>query len=436
MHGQPERGASPLSIASIVASMTTAAVGSGLMFAYSPYMLSLSADAAWAPGAAVTAVAFGGLVGCVVTGPLIQRVGHARLFACSMAIVIIAAALIASNLSVTLWILARGLYGAAANCNFIIAQSWLNHAASNTWRGRAMSFFYMAYVLGLGCGAWLFGQIPTSGNLTPLLTIFFTALAILPIGLTRLPNPPAPARVNVDIGMAWRISPVGLIGVLASGGLSMVVQGFVPIYATTNGVSQAEVGLLMFVMQTGLLFVQYPLGILSDRMDRRRVLLITCAIILSAGTAALFASFAQMLLFMLIFLVFGGAIETIYSIANAHSNDRADPGDYVPLSSTLLVAWSAAATVVPLAVTALMPVFGQKTFIGAALMVAAAYALFTLWRLNERDPVPSDAREGFELRSAQLPNAALLTDPVALSAEAESQLQDGGASPEPGRSLS
>ncbi len=417
MHGQTDRTASPLSIASIVLSMTTAAIGSGLMFAYSPYMLTLSADAGWAPGAAVTAVAFGGLVGCVVTGPLIQRVGHARLFGCSMAIVIIAAAMIASNLSVYLWIFARGLYGAAANCNFIIAQSWLNHAASNTWRGRAMSFFYMAYVLGLGCGAWLFGQISTEGNLTPLLTVFFTALAILPIGLTRLPNPPAPARVNVDVRMAWRVSPVGLVGVLASGGLSMVVQGFVPIYATTNGVEQAQVGLLMFVMQTGLLFVQYPLGILSDRMDRRRVLLITCIIIVSAGTLAMFASFQHMMLFMIIFMIFAGAVETIYSVANAHSNDRADPGDYVPLSSTLLVAWSAAATVVPLAVTALTPSLGQKTFIGAAVLVAAAYGVFTLWRLNERNPVPTAERENFELRSAQVPNAAVLTDPDALSSE-------------------
>lgn len=413
MHDKPASGPSPLSIASIVLSMTTAAVGSGLMFAYSPFMLARSEAASWAPGAAVTAVAFGGLVGCVVTGPLIRRVGHARLFACSMAFVIIAAVIIASGLSVGWWILARGLYGAAANCNFIIAQSWLNHAASNAWRGRAMSFFYMAYVLGLGCGAWLFGQISTIGNLTPLLTVLFTALAILPIGLTRLPNPPAPARVNVDLRMAWRISPVGLIGVLASGGLSMVVQGFVPIYAAVNNVSQTQVALLMFVMQTGLLFVQYPLGILSDLIDRRRVLLITCVLIVCAAIAALFASFTQMLVLMIVFLVFGGAIETIYSIANAHSNDRADPEDYVPLSSTLLVAWSAAATVVPLAVTALTPALGQKTFILAAMLVAAAYGAFVLWRLNERDPVPSTERENFELRSAQVPNAATMTDPDA-----------------------
>ncbi len=411
MTGHDIQTASPFSIASIVVSMTTAAIGSGVMFAYVPFMLTHSDAPSWAAGGAVTAVAFGGLVGCVVGGPLIQRVGHARLFACSMAMVIIAAVMIAADLPPIWWIFARGVYGAAANVNFIIAQSWLNHAASNEWRGRAMSFFYMAYVLGLGCGAWIFGQIPTDGNLAPLAVVFFTALAILPIGLTRLPNPPAPARVNVDIRMAWRISPVGLIGVLASGGLSMVVQGFVPIYAATNQVQQTDVALLMFVMQTGLLFVQYPLGILSDRMDRRYVLLIACAIILAAGCAALFSSFSHLYLLMFVFMVFGGSVETVYSIANAHANDRADPGDFVPLSSTLLVAWSTAATIVPLGVTMLTPILGGRTFIVAAMAVAVAYAIFVLRRLKERGPAPEAERESFEMRSAQLPNASALTEP-------------------------
>jgi MFS family permease len=404
--------ASPFSIASIVLSMTIAAIGSGIMATYVPYVLTQEGDI-WAARAAVPTLAFGGLIGCVVGGPLIRRVGHARLFACSMAVVIIAAVIIAADLPALWWILARGLYGAASNVNFIIAQSWLNHAASNEWRGRAMSFFYMAFVLGLGAGAWLFGQIPAEGNLAPLVVVFVTALSILPIGLTRLPNPPPPASVSVNIPMAWRISPVGLVGVLASGGLSMVIQGFTPIYATTNGVSQGEIALLMLVMQTGLLFVQYPLGMLSDWIDRRVVLLITCCLVVAAGFAALFVSFQTIVILMIVFLVFGGAVETVYSVANAHANDRADPGDFVPLSSTLLVAWSTAATVVPLGVTLLAPVIGQHTFIYAVMLVATAYGIYVLQRLKERKPVPTDERETMGIRSAQLPNASVITGPDA-----------------------
>lgn len=411
MTSEEARANSPLSVASIVVSMTAVALGNGVMSAYVPFVFSRSGSPSWAAGGAVTAVAFGGLLGCVVAGPLIRRVGHARLFASSMALVILGALLIALGVNPILWIIGRLLYGAAGNTNFIIAQSWLNHAASNAWRGRAMSFFYMAYVIGLGTGAWAFGQMPAEGNLAPLVTIFFTALAILPISLTRLPTPPAPANVSVDIRMAWRNSPVGFIGVLASGGLSMMVQGFTPIYAAGNQMSQGDIALLMFVMQLGMLFIQYPLGALSDRMDRRLVLVFTCGLIAVMAVVALFASFTHLLLLMIVFAIWAGAVETVYSIANAHANDRTEPEDFVPLASTMLVAWSASATVVPLFVTLVTPGLGPKTFIYAAMAVAVAYGAFVVVRLLGRKPVPGARRDGFEMLSAQVPNATVITEP-------------------------
>lgn len=404
------------SIMAIIASMAGVAIGNGLMLAYVPFVLSRSVSADWAPGAAVTAIAFGGLLGCVLAGPLIRRVGHARAFSCSLALVILSAVLISLGAHPVLWVFARGLYGVAANINFIIAQSWLNHASENSWRGKAMSFFYMTYVLCLGLGAWLFGLIPADGNLAAIATIFFTTIALLPIGLTRLATPPAPARVSVDIAMAWRNSPVAFIGVLAAGGLSMVVQGFTPIYAAMNDVAQKDIAALMFGMQFGLFFVQYPLGLLSDRIDRRIVLIITCLLIAGVAVLALGVSFSNLLVLILVFAIWAGAVESVYSISNAHANDRADPADFVPLASTLLVAWSVAATVVPLGVTLLTPVLGPKTFIYAVMIVAIAYTGFVLLRLKTRETVPVADREHFEMKCAQLPNAGAL---VELADEAE-----------------
>ena len=410
MSGRAAPAPSLFSITAIVVSMTFVAIGNGVMLAYVPYALTHSGAPHWTAGAAVTAIAFGGLIGCVIGGPVIRRVGHARAFSCSLALVIAGACLVALGTHPLVWVLARGIYGVAGNANFIISQSWLNHASDNRWRGKAMSFFYMAYILGLGFGAWIFGQMPAEGNLAPLVTILATAVALLPIGLTRLPNPPAPARVNVDLPMAWRNSPVALVGVLAAGGLSMVVQGFTPIYAATSGVGQADIALLMFVMQFGLLFVQYPLGMLSDRIDRRVVLIVTCLLIAGAAIAALFVTFQTFLMLMLVYALWAGAVESVYSIANAHANDRTDPEDFVPLASTLLVAWSASATLVPLAVTALTPVFGPHTFIHAVIAVAVAYTGFVVHRLRRREQVPPEARETFELRSAQVPNAGALVE--------------------------
>lgn len=410
MKVQKAPAASLLSIMAIVVSMSGVAIGNGLMLAYVPFVLTRSGAPEWAAGAAVTAIAFGGLLGCVLAGPLIRRVGHARAFSCSLALVILSAVLVSLGVHPIVWVVARALYGTAGNLNFIIAQSWLNHASENSWRGKAMSFFYMAYVICLGLGAWLFGMIPADGNLAPIVTIFFTAIALLPIGLTRLPTPPAPAKAGVDIGMAWRNSPVAFVGVLAAGGLSMVVQGFTPIYAAANNVGQKDVAALMFGMQFGLFFVQYPLGLLSDRIDRRIVLVITCLLITGVGVLALGVSFGSLLLLILVYAIWAGAVESVYSIANAHANDRANPADFVPLAATLLVAWSVAATIVPLGVTLLTPVFGAQTFIYAVMIVAVAFAVFVLLRLRSRETVPVTGREHFELKSAQLPNAGALVE--------------------------
>ena len=79
----------------------------------------------------------------------------------------------------------------------------------------------------------------------PLIGIAFTALSILPVGMTRLAQPPPPQAASVALGRAWRISPVGVAGMLAVGGLSMAIAGFAPIHATAKGYSQADVALLL-----------------------------------------------------------------------------------------------------------------------------------------------------------------------------------------------
>jgi MFS family permease len=188
--------------------------------------------------------------------------------------------------------------------------------------------------------------------------------------------------VKIDLRAAWRVSPVGLMGILASGGLSMLVQGFTPIYAAGEGLSRTDIALLMFLMQLGMLGVQLPLGALSDRIDRRIVLAISCGIIIASAIAGIFISFHYLFLAIFVFAIWSGATETVYSISNAHANDRSSPGDYVPLASTMLVAWSASAFLMPGLVTAITPVFGPKAYMGVIIVMAATFAVFALIRIR------------------------------------------------------
>jgi len=401
-----EQGNKPtplIAIASVIVSMALIAIGNGLMFAYIPVRLGAEGfDPTWA-GLIVTGLSAGGLAGCILTGPLVRRVGHARAFMVLSALIALSNAAIGAGPHPLLWIAARALYGFAICGLFIVAQSWLNDAIANAIRGRVMAFFYVAYVAGLGVGYATLALVDINTADAPLIGIVFTALSILPVGMTRLAQPPAPRAASVALRRAWRISPVGVAGMLAVGGLSMSISGFAPIHATAKGYSQADVALLLSVMPIGTLILQVPLGWLSDRTDRRYVLIAAAAIATAAGLLALGFDHGALAALLVIYVMWDGASESIYSLASAHAADRAGKDDMVALSSSLLFAWSLAGFIVPGIVTALSAVFGTQAFIYVAVVIAAAFCLFVLLRVFTKLPVPAAETGSFAPMTAQAP---------------------------------
>jgi MFS family permease len=298
---------------------------------------------------------------------------------------------------------ARALYGFASCGLFIVAQSWLNDAVPNAIRGRVMALFYVAYIAGLGVGYFTLAMIDIRSAAAPLIGIAFTALSILPVGMTRLAQPPPPIAASVALRQAWNVSPVGLAGMLAVGGLSMSIAGFAPIHATAKGYSQADVALLMASMPLGTLILQFPLGWLSDRTDRRYVLIGAATLAVVAGLAALGFDGGPLALLIVVYLLWDGASETVYSLASAHAGDRASKEELVALSSSLLFAWSLSGFVVPGIVTGLSAVYGTQAFIYVSVALAFAYALFVAWRVVASRAVPSAETGDFAPMTAQAP---------------------------------
>ncbi|OHV90101.1 MFS transporter [Mesorhizobium sp. ORS 3428] len=401
--GQAAQSAPLIAIASVIVSMALIAIGNGLMFAYIPVRLGVDGfDPTWA-GLIVTGLSAGGLAGCILTGPLVRRVGHARAFMVLSALIALSNAAIGAGPMPLLWIAARALYGFAICGIFIVAQSWLNDAVPNAIRGRIMAVFYVAYVAGLGVGYATLATVDILTAAVPLIGITFTALSILPVGMTRLAQPPPPQAASVALGLAWKISPVGVVGMLAVGGLSMSISGFAPIHATAKGYSQADVALLLSAMPIGTLILQVPLGWISDRTDRRYVLAGAAALAVVASVLAIGFDGGALAILAVIYLIWDGASESIYSLSSAHAADRAGKDELLALSSSLLFAWSLSGFVVPGIVTALSAVFGTETFIYVGIFIASAFCLFVLWRVFAARPAPAIATGSFAPMSAQAP---------------------------------
>ncbi|MVA96292.1 MFS transporter [Nitratireductor sp. CAU 1489] len=402
----PAQSAPAIAIASVILSTALVAVGNGLMFAFVPVRLAAEGfPPTWA-GLILTGLSAGGMAGCFLTGRMVNRVGHARAYMIFSALIILSSVAVSVKVDPALWIPARALYGFAISGLFIVAQSWLNDVVENHVRGRVIAIFYVSYIVGLGAGSYLLTFIDIMSNAAPVVAIAFGALSIIPVGLTRLRTPPPPPIASIALRRAWQISPVGLAGMLAVGGLSMMVAGFAPIHATAIGFSKDQVALLLLAMPLGTMLVQLPLGWMSDRTDRRYVLVAASVIVIGAGALATGADRSELAWMILVYMVWSGATESIYSISSAHANDRAEKDDLVLLSSTMLFTWSLSGFVIPGIATALTAFVGTGAFITIAIAIAAMFCVFVIWRLTQAEAVPAAESGDFAPLSAQAPPAA------------------------------
>jgi MFS family permease len=198
---------------------------------------------------------------------------------------------------------------------------------------------------------------------------------------------------------------------LAVGGLSMMIAGFTPIHATEKGYSQTEVATLLFAMPLGTLIFQIPFGWVSDRTDRRYVLIVASLLAIVAGLAAQRFDGATLVTVIAIYVVWSGASESIYSLASAHANDRASKDDLVNLSSSMLFAWSVSGFLVPGLGTILTAVYGTQSFMYVAVAIAAIYCAFVTWRVFQARRVPPAETGSFAPMTAQVPPPVELAFP-------------------------
>lgn len=417
--------ATPVALSGIIVSMMLMAGASGLGFAYIPIHLSSLGFEPWVASAMFPALSFGGLIGCLGTGWMLRLSGHARVFMVVYAVIIWSFLLIMLTENPVIWIFARALYGFGINGAFIVAQSWLHDACTDENRGRVISIFYVSYVISLGLGSYVIGWLDVSSQTPMAISMGLVALAILPVGLTRLRQPEAPEEFNIQIRKLWKISPVGLMGMLCVGGLTMTLQGFAPIYAGELEYQPGDIGLLMLFMQMGLLVVQLPMGALSDRIDRRYVLIIVASMSCVLGVVGILTeSSLSFIWLVLMFAIWSGSIETFYSVSSALANDRADPKDYVFLSSTQMVMWSIGAFVIPLLSTGLLLFLPVTMFMWLLLGVSMFFAVFVAMRIFVRDAVPQHEMESFQYTTAQVVHTGEYYNPEAL-AEANAGVSEG-----------
>ncbi len=335
----------------------------------------------------------GMILGVLVTPILIARAGHIRVFAALASISAISVLAVAFLPAGWPWMAARFVSGAAFCGTAMVLESWLNSIASNASRGRVLSIYRIVDLAANMGGQFL---LPVFGVLGPdilmVLAILF-CFALLPISLSKNGNPPAPASRLVNPAFLWRVSPVAMVGVFTIGLTNGAFRMIGPVYAETIGLGLDTVAVFIALwVFAGALF-QYPAGWISDRIDRRLILIAFTA---AAGLSCLYIanSATETDLFIGVFL-FGGFALPLYSLSVAHANDHAKPGQFIDIAAGLTLAFGGGAMVGPFIASILMEAYGPAAFFVYTASLHLALVVFVIIRMSRRAAVPASQRRRF-----------------------------------------
>jgi MFS family permease len=183
--------------------------------------------------------------------------------------------------------------------------------------------------------------------------------------------------------------------VAISGLISSIIFSMGPVYARLSGFSTRGVAEFMAVSILAAVLTQYPVGRLSDRMDRRTVIASACLIAtIVAGSIVVFGPLPRVL-FLLLAALFSGAALTLYSLAVSHVNDKLEPAQMVAASSALLLINGSAAAAGPVMVGSLLAAFGPRAYFGALGALTCALTVYNLWRKTRRAAVPREQKGPF-----------------------------------------
>ena len=378
-------------VLTLIISMTLVALGNGLLFAYVPIRLAALGFEPFVAGALIVVLAAGGFIGCFVGGPMMKRFGMARAYMMALAMLLSAHALLAVTAHPLPWSLSRLIYGVAVSILFIVSYSWINAVVTNQARGRVQTVFYSSFIVSMGVGGFGISFMDVTTSMAPRVSIVLAALAALPFLLKGLPSANIAQDSAVRLRRTWQISPMGFLGMFFVGGLTLLVQGFAPIYGQAMGFQPGQIGFLLLLMQIGIIGVQIPAGIISDRWDRRWVLVI-CALMITAF-AGLTSQISGLNFFLLVaaFALWAGATETIFSISTAQANDHARSDEYVMLAASLTMIWSIGATIIPAATSLLTKFFGATAYMYTAGVLGLIYAAIVVVRIFMRQQPEPDA---------------------------------------------
>ena len=398
-------------------------MGSGLQGILLPVRGGLEGFSPTSLGVLGSAYFLGFAGGCLRGSQIIARAGHVRAFAAAVAIasaVVLAHAMVVSPF---IWWVLRAATGACFAVLYMIIESWLNEKSTNEDRGFVFSLYTIINLTVITLGQLMLTM--ASPKHFPLFSVasILISLSAVPLVLTRasVPEPIQATRFNPR--SLYRTSPVGMVGCFAVGLTNGSFWSLAPLFVQSGGGAGDGVAVFMSATVIGGTLGQWPLGRLSDQVDRRRVIQMAAGGALVAGLALSWLSGNAPSFVLGGALLYGVFAFPLYSVSVAHTNDFVAPEGYVEAASGLLLVFATGAVAGPILASVLILYWGAWSLFLFTATIHAMLVLYVLQRMPKRarpeeedriafsdalivssttsmvDPLPPETTEGGEERA-------------------------------------
>ena len=331
-------------------------------------------------------------IGCIYVTRMLRAIGHIRTFSAMAAIASASAIAMVLVIDPVFWFAMRLVAGICFASLFATVESWLNASVTNANRARTLSVYRLVDLGSVTAAQYVIPGIGIGGFELFAIVAMALSLSLVPISLADRSSPTVPEAIRFDVRKLWNISPLATVGCIVVGLTNAAFRNLGPIYAHDIGLSVTAIASFMSAGIVGGVVLQYPLGIYSDRLDRRLIILVaTFGSALAALYLAFFAGGDEWKNLIGIF-VFGAFAMPLYSLCSAHANDHAGEGEHALVSAGMLFFWSCGAIIGPLFASVLLQFFGPQALFLYTAVILVAFMVYTTMRMSARPAVPAGAR--------------------------------------------
>lgn len=339
-------------------------------------------------GLVMSGYAIGFITSAIFVPKLLRQVGHVRVFAALSALASSAILAHVVVIEPVTWFVLRLITGFCMSGVFIVAESWLNASTKNEERGQLLSIYMVVQMFFWALGQLLLNIADPGGFLLFIAVSVLVSIAVVPLLLSSVASPIISTPRHFSFFDLYRISPLGCVGMVAVGLCQGAFYSMGAVFGQNIGLSVAEISILLAVATLGGMALQWPIGYVSDRFDRRLVLIgvtmmaaIAMALILIVGTE-------NQIVLTVLFGIYGGLCLPMYSLCVAHTNDYLEPDQIVGASGALVFSTGLGTMIGPLSISIFMQLFGSLSFVATLMVCHAALGIFAIYRMSQRGSLP------------------------------------------------